>query len=206
MHSGFKETNQLGIDKTTSWSMGSLHPATRYNIDRDYGALGHSRRADIVMLDDNLNVYNTWLGGNLVVENNKITKQLDKQLSLNRYTYPKKAYKTIKISKKINLIPSIPEINKFNINVIRTEHPGIVTFKEKIKVNKKITSWKQILDLHNLCHLCVIERHGKNGECGKGFIQNKLESYFRRIPGVNKIYKIPDNNFFKIMIFKLRQK
>ena len=27
--------------------MGSLHPATRYNIDKDYGALGHSRRADI---------------------------------------------------------------------------------------------------------------------------------------------------------------
>ena len=47
--------------------MGSLHPATRYNIERDFGALGHGRRADIVMLDDGLNVYNTWLGGQLVV-------------------------------------------------------------------------------------------------------------------------------------------
>ena len=48
--------------------MGSLHPAIRYNIDNDYGALGHRRRADIVMLDDNFNVLNTWLGGKLVVE------------------------------------------------------------------------------------------------------------------------------------------
>ena len=60
-----RQTNKLGINKTTAWSMGSLHPATRYYIDKDYGALGHSRRADIVMLNDNLEVENTWLGGKI---------------------------------------------------------------------------------------------------------------------------------------------
>ena len=35
-----RQANELGIDKNSAWSMGSLHPATRYNIDRDYGALG----------------------------------------------------------------------------------------------------------------------------------------------------------------------
>ena len=44
-----RQANELGINKTSEWSMGSLHPAMRYNIDRDYGALGHSRRADIVI-------------------------------------------------------------------------------------------------------------------------------------------------------------
>ena len=44
-----RQAHELGIAKTTSWSMGCLHPATRYNIDRDYGALGHVRRADIIM-------------------------------------------------------------------------------------------------------------------------------------------------------------
>ena len=68
-----RQAHELGIEKTTSWSMGSLHPATRYNIDRDYGALGHSRRADIVMINDNLEVLNTWIGGHLAVENKKIT-------------------------------------------------------------------------------------------------------------------------------------
>ena len=38
--------------------MGSIHPATRFNIDRDYGALGHSRRADIVMINDNFDILN----------------------------------------------------------------------------------------------------------------------------------------------------
>ncbi len=167
-----RKANKLGINKTTSWSMGSLHPATRFNIDRDYGALGHSRRADIVMLDDNLNVYNTWLGGQLVVENKKVTSLLDEQLSNRRYLYPKKAYETINLPKIINLIPSIPNKENFKINVIKTELPGILTFQEIIKIHKKPTSWNEILSLHNLCHLCVIERHGVNGDLAYGFIKN----------------------------------
>jgi adenine deaminase len=167
-----RQANELGIKKTTSWSMGSLHPATRFNIDRDYGALGHSRRADVIMLDDDLNVYNTWLGGQLVVENKKITSLLDKQLSNNRYLYPKKAYETVIIPKQINLVPSIPDKENFNINVINTKIPGITTFLETIKINKKLKSWDEILISNNLCHLSVIERHGKNGDFAHGFIKN----------------------------------
>jgi adenine deaminase len=167
-----KQTHELGIGKATSWSMGSLHPATRFNIDRDYGALGHSRRADIVMLDDNLNVLNTWLGGHLVVKNKKITSLLDEQLSTNRYKYPTRAYKTIKLPKKINFIPKIPNKSKFKINVIKTELPGIMTFQEQISIVDKIKSWGELLKIHNLCHVCVIERHNKNGDVSHGFLKN----------------------------------
>ena len=31
-----RQTKDLGINKTVAWSMGSLHPATRFNIDNDY--------------------------------------------------------------------------------------------------------------------------------------------------------------------------
>ena len=167
-----KAANQNGISKPIAWSMGSLHPATRYNIDRDYGALGHSRRADIVMLDKNFNVVNTWLGGELVVEDKKITSILDKQLSNNRYQYPKEAYNTVKLPENINFIPKIPNTKKFKINVIKTELPGIMTFREKINIDYEIDSWNEILDKHNLCHLCVIERHGLNGGFAHGFLQN----------------------------------
>ena len=110
-----REASQLGIDKTTAWSMGSLHPATRYNIDKDYGALGHSRRADIVMIDDNLNVHNTWYGGSLLVEDKKITSLLDEQLTKHRFIYPKKAYNTVKLPNRIDFIPKIPNKNTFSI-------------------------------------------------------------------------------------------
>ena len=167
-----REAYELGINKTTAWSMGSLHPATRFNIDNEYGALGHSRRADIIMLNDNLEVQNTWFGGKLVVENKKITSILDQQLSNSRYKYPIKAYQTIKLPDNYKLIPEIPIKKNFKINVIKTELPGIVTFRKTIEINNKINSWSEILNSKNLCHLCVIERHGKNGTYAHGFLQN----------------------------------
>ena len=167
-----RQAKDLGIAKETSWSMGSLHPATRYNIDRDYGALGHSRRADIIMIDDGLNVHNTWLGGQLVVEDKKITSVLDNQLTNNRYRYPSKAYNTVYLPNKIEMIPKVPEKNAFKINVIRAQLPGIVTFKDQIEINEKNSDWSQILKSNNLCHLCVIERHNKNGDFAHGFLKD----------------------------------
>ena len=128
--------------------MGSLHPATRFNIDRDYGALGHSRRADIVMINDNLEVLNTWIGGHLAVENKKITSLIDKQLSENRYQYPKRAYNTVILPKKINFIPDMPKESEFKINVIKTELPGIMTFKETIHIKKNDDNWLNICLLY----------------------------------------------------------
>ena len=167
-----REAAELGLEKTNAWSMGSLHPAMRYNIDKDYGALGHSRRADIVMIDDNLNVHNTWVGGELLVEDKKITSLLDKQLTNQRYRYPSKAFKTVKLPKKIDFIPNIPNKDSFKINIIKTQLPGIMTFQDVIKVEKKIFNWSEILKKHNLCHLCVIERHGVNGEFAHGFLKD----------------------------------
>jgi len=167
-----RQARDLGINKETAWSMGSLHPATRYNIDRDYGALGHSRRADIIMVDDGLTVHNTWLGGQLVVEDKKITSVLDKQLTNHRYKYPSKAYNTVNLPNNIEMIPRIPEKNEFKINVIKAQLPGIVTFKDQIQINEKYSNWSQILKTNNLCHLCVIERHNKNGDFAHGFLKD----------------------------------
>jgi len=167
-----RQANELGIDKVTSWSMGSLHPATRYNIDRDYGALGNSRRADVVMVDEELKIHNTWLGGKLVVENKKITPVLDKQLSNNRYKYPERAYNTVLLPKNIKFIPDVPLKNNFKINIIKTELPGIMTFKETININNQLSNWDKIIKDENLCHICVVERHGKNGEFAHGFLKN----------------------------------
>ena len=167
-----RQAKDLGINKETAWSMGSLHPATRYNIDRDYGALGHSRRADIIMIDDELNVHNTWLGGKLVVEDKKITADLDKQLTSNRFRYPSKAYNTVHLPSNIQMIPQVPDKNDYTINVIRAQLPGIVTFKDQIQVKDTHSDWSEILESNNLCHLCVIERHNKEGDYAHGFLKN----------------------------------
>ena len=124
------------------------------------------------MVDDNLTVQNTWLGGQLVVENKKITSTLDEQLTHNRYKYPAKAYNTINLPKNIQMIPDIPKEKDLKINVIRTQLPGIVTFKEQVQIKELVTDWSEVMKNHNLCHLCVIERHNISGDYAHGFLKD----------------------------------
>ena len=159
-----------GMDPVTAWSMGSLHPATRYARDGEIGGLGHGRRADIVLLNDALEVRNTWFGGELVVRDRKITPLLDRALSA-RYQYPRAAYSTVKLSrKKLKLIPELPAVD-VSANVIRTALPGIILFHEKISLTEA-KSWDELCAQHNLCFVAVIERHGKSGEVAHGLLKD----------------------------------
>ena len=63
-------------------------------MDGDFGGLAPARRADVVLLNDGLEVQNTWYGGELVVERRKITPLLDQALS-KPYRYPRAAYAII---------------------------------------------------------------------------------------------------------------
>jgi len=47
-----------------------------------------------------------------------------------------------------------------------------MTTREIINVKEIITDWKTFLHDNNLCHLCVVERHGHNGEYAHGFLKN----------------------------------
>jgi adenine deaminase len=119
-----------GLPTTTAWSMGSLHPATRYAQDGDFGGLGPARRADLVLLNDALEVQNTWYGGELVVERKKITPLLEQALS-KPYRYPRAAYATIMLPKKVTLVPPLPT-KPVTANVIRVVPPGIVTAHDRV--------------------------------------------------------------------------
>ena len=88
-----REAVRLGMTREQAWAMGSLHGATRFGMDGEIGGLGGGRRADIVLLDDDLRVQNTWYGGTLMVEGAKITSALEQTLS-DRYRYPDRAYDT----------------------------------------------------------------------------------------------------------------
>jgi adenine deaminase len=164
MHFGLdwvtREAVKAGLSNIQAWSMGSLHPATRYGMDGEIGGHGGGRRADLVLIDDKLTVHNTWYGGELVVENRKITPLLDKALS-DRYHYPAKAYATIKIKDTLKLTPDLPA-RKSLINAIGIDLPGIVLAHRRIEV-EPANDWSTILQKHNLTHVAIIERHGKGG-------------------------------------------
>jgi adenine deaminase len=155
------------LSRETAWSLGSLHPATRYAKDGEIGGLGHSRRADLVLLDDALQVQNTWLGGELVVENRKVTPALESVMS-RRYRYPKIVYRTVKYARRLKLTPDLPTA-PCTANVIRAALPGIVLHHERVALEPGAT-WNETLSRYNLCFVAVVERHGLNGNVAHGLL------------------------------------
>jgi adenine deaminase len=156
-----REAIRAGMTREQAWSMGSLHPATRYGMDGEIGGLGGGRRADIVLLDDDLNVRNTWYGGELVVEDRRITPVLDAALS-SRFRYPSEAYSTVRISGAPRLTPDLPT-KRCIANAIRTALPGIVLFHDRVPLEPG-SDWPSLLREHGLCFVAVIERHGRSAE------------------------------------------
>ena len=158
-----------GLSTATAWSLGSLQPATRYAMDGEFGGIAPARRADLVLLNDALEVQNTWLGGELVVERRKITPRLERSLT-RRYRYPRAAYRTIRLPRKVALTPSLPSA-RVTANVIRVVPPGIVTAHDRVPIERS-SSWSEIFAEHDLCFLTVVERHGKNGGVGYGLLRD----------------------------------
>lgn len=164
-----REAVAAGVKRETAWSFGSLHPALRYGMDGEIGGVAPARRADLVLLNDQLEVQNTWFGGQLVVENRRLTSLLDKTLS-KRYKYPRAAYRSIKLPKKKPvLIPLLPT-EVVTVNLIRVESPAIVLRHEKRRL-EVASSWDKHLTDHELCFVTVLERHGKTGGVAHGLLR-----------------------------------
>ena len=158
-----------GLGTTTAWSLGSLHPATRYGKDGEFGGVAPARRADLVLLNDAMEVQSTWYGGELVVERRRITPVLERALS-RRYRYPKAAYATVKLPRSAILTPPLPK-RSVTANVIRLVPPGILTAHERLPI-ASATSWAEVFARQDLCFLTVIERHGRNGGVGYGLLRD----------------------------------
>jgi adenine deaminase len=165
-----REAVKAGMSPEQAWSMGSLHGATRFGMDGDIGGIGGGRRADLVLMDDQLKPQCTWYGGELVVENRKITPVLDQALS-QRYQYPKAAYATVKLPEKIKLTPELPA-KACTVNAIKTALPGITLIHEKVAI-EPAKDWPSLLARHGLCFVAVVERHGKSaGNVAHGLLKD----------------------------------
>lgn len=165
-----REAVKAGMTPVQAWSMGSLHGATRFGMDGEIGGLGGGRRADLVLMGDDLRPHCTWYGGTLVVENGRITPPLEAALS-DRYRYPAAAFTTVRLPDAVRLIPEPPRAPG-TLNVIRTALPGITLFHDTIPV-VAASDWSDIMAEHGLCFVAVVERHGKSaGNVAHGFLKD----------------------------------
>jgi adenine deaminase len=165
-----REAIKAGMTPEQAWSMGSLHGATRFGMGEELGGMGGGRRADLVLLDDAYKPVNTWYGGELVVENSKITSLLDAALS-KRYQYPQAAYHTVKLPKEVKLVPELPT-GTVVAHTIKTELPGITLGHVTVTL-QPAKDWQSHFDQHGLCFVTVVERHGKSsGNVAYGLLSN----------------------------------
>src|SRR5690606_697623 len=161
---------KAGMKPEQAWAMGSLHGATRFGMEGEIGGMGGGRRADLVLLDDEFKPVNTWYGGELVVEDRKITPLLDQALSA-RYRYPDAAYRTVKLPREIKLTPELPTETVI-AHTIKTELPGITLGHVKVPL-EPANDWQTHFDRHGLCFVTVVERHAKSdGNVAHGLLSN----------------------------------
>lgn len=164
-----REAMRAGLGREQAWSLGSLNPATRFGLDGEIGGLGGGRRADIVLLDDDMQVRNTWYGGVLMVEDRRITPALDAAMS-RRYRYPARARETVHLPQTLRLVPEPPATATI-ANVIRVAMPGIVLFHERVALEPG--EWPALLEQHGLTFVSVIERHGRSqGRVAHGLLKD----------------------------------
>ena len=176
-----REAVRAGLARETAWSLGSLHPATRYAMDGEIGGLGGGRRADLVLLDDDLVPHATWYGGELAVRDRRITPALEAQLATSRYRYPAAAYRTVHLPAAVRLTPPLPE-GPVRANVLRVEPPGIILGHATVALaaaedggtqdGGTPQDWAALLDRHALCFVAVVERHGRGGGVAHGLLQH----------------------------------
>ncbi len=175
MHFGLdwvvREAAGHGLSQARAWSLGSLHGATRFGMDGEFGGLGHGRRADLVLVDDALHPQSTWYGGERVVDRRRVTEALEAQLSGARYRYPAEAYRTMHMPQAPALLPALPPRGPVVANVIRIEPSGIVLRHERVAL-PEATDWDELLDAHDLCFVTIVERHGRNGAVAHGLLRD----------------------------------
>jgi adenine deaminase len=165
-----REAVKAGMKPEQAWAMGSLHGATRFGMDNEIGGLGGGRRADLVLLSDDLTPVNTWYGGELVVEDRKVTPVLEEALS-KPYRYPDAAYHTVKLPKNLKLTPDLPT-EAVIAHTIKTELPGITLGHAKVRL-EPANDWRTHFDRHGLCFVTVVERHGKSaGNVAHGLLHS----------------------------------
>lgn len=165
-----REAIRCGMKPEQAWAMGSLHGATRFGMGDEIGGLGGGRRADLVLLDDSMKPVSTWYGGELVVDDRKVTPLLEATLN-QRYRYPEAAYNTVHLPRARKLVPELPT-EPVIANAIGIEMPGIVLPHRKVAI-EPANDWSTILERHGLSFVTVIERHGKSdGGIAHGLLQD----------------------------------
>lgn len=152
-----------GLDPVTAIQMATLNTAEWFGL-HDRGALAPGRRADLIVFDrlDDLRPRLVYVGG-------RLTAQEGAMLTPPPAASPSPLPNSIHVDwNRIDL--AIPAAGR-RVRVIGAIENQLVT--EHLVLDASIREGQAMADVsRDLLKMAVIERHGVNGNVGKGFIQN----------------------------------
>ena len=159
MDAHVREAIKLGIEPVQAISMTTLNTARHYRVDHLTGSISIGRKANLVILNDieEFKIRNVVVHGEI----NPVIKGTE---------YPKYVLKTVKYKK---ILPDDLKIHSGK-RTVRTNVIGIVPEQliTERRIEELVTDRKFVQpDIErDILPIAVIERHGKTGNIGKGFV------------------------------------
>ncbi|ABO51275.1 Adenine deaminase [Desulforamulus reducens MI-1] len=158
----------LGLNPIKAIQMATINTAKHFRLDHYLGALTPGKVADIVLLDDLVEIKPAYVfkNGKLVAQGGKLTQQIEIS------QYPAFLNETVKLPP--NLAPTsfaLPsQGNRCKVNVINLYPDQIINFASQEWLNVA-GGEVQVNTNEDILKLAVVERYGKNGSVGVGFVR-----------------------------------
>jgi adenine deaminase len=168
MNDIIRRTIAQGIDPVEAIQMATINPATHFGFT-DIGVLAPGKRADLVILSDlmRMTVDQVYLGGVKAAEQGKLV------IDIPPYTYPKEVKMSVKRGPvkaedlqirvpdgggavRVRVMDVIPDQNLTGASEARLQTEGGVVMPDMEA---------------DVLPIVVVERHGRSGRIGKGFVR-----------------------------------
>ncbi|MBF9016889.1 MULTISPECIES: adenine deaminase [unclassified Oceanispirochaeta] len=158
---------ELGMDPVKAIKIATINTARHFRLDHELGSLAPGRFADILLLKDlnNMKPEAVFKGGVLVAEKGRILKEYKKE-------YPDYLNHTVKLKKELRS-------DDFKIKAEGSKAlVRVICMIENQIINTESSEWLTVDDnsveadvSKDILRLSVVERYGKNGQLGNGFVR-----------------------------------
>ncbi|MCL1876043.1 MAG: adenine deaminase [Synergistaceae bacterium] len=167
-----KRSVEIGLSPIKAIKIASLNAARHFRIDDLTGSITPGKYADFMLLDDlkNFNPTHVFSAGRLVARDGALVPSEKDSGGVKKY--PEFLYNTVKLPE--NLAPSSFEVcsagKRACVRVINLIEDQIINAESEewldIEDGKIVSDIKQ-----DIIKLSVVERYGKNGRVGAGFVR-----------------------------------
>lgn len=157
-----------GIPPVTAIQMGTLSAAEIYNLQGEIGSIAPGKRADVVFVRDlaTFDIVRVMADGEIVVEDNVYLKRMDKT------DYPPFMYNTVHLKKPITSESFEVRANTSAVEVRAVHAVDLSLYTDEYFAELPVAGGVVQPDIsRDVLRIAMVDRHGKTGNVGNGFIK-----------------------------------